>query len=140
MLAIFVPSWIDTAHGKTVEHAQVVKVETRAIGHSKACRSANTVGQGAVNVTNNPQYVITWRSQNPPEGQSPRFTGYSCDRYMKATKRNVIRGPHHRVTIVTWLNADLYRVVLICLLVGGAIGGVVYVAFPRGPRVTDPVI
>ncbi|WP_406023788.1 hypothetical protein OH802_28885 [Nocardioides sp. NBC_00850] len=140
MLAIFVPSWVDTAYGKAVERAAVVKVESRPMGQSKACRTVKTVGQGAVVVRNNPQYVITWRSENPPEGRSARFTGYSCDRYPREAQRNVIRGPHHRVAIVSWLNADLYRVVLLCLLVGGAIGAVVYIAFPRGPRVTHPAI
>lgn len=85
-----------------------------------------------------PQYAVTWRSEKPPPGRSATFVGYSCDRYIEGDERTVIRGSHHRVTVVNWLNASIYRVMLLCLLVGGAAGGVVYIAIPREGPGADP--
>lgn len=106
-------------------------METLPEGQSNACTTVEVGGSGQPEVERHPKYEITWRSVNKPDGPSARFTGYSCDRYEMGDERTVIRGPDHRVTMVNWLNANVYRVAFLCLLAGALVGIVVFVALPR---------
>jgi hypothetical protein len=131
LLALYVPAWADATWGEHVERAAVVGVETLPEGQANACTTVEVGGSGQPEVERHPKYEITWRSEDKPVGQPEVFTGHSCDRYEVGDERTVIRGPGHRVTMVNWLNANVYRVVLLCLLVGALAGMVVFVALPR---------
>ncbi|MBC7277644.1 hypothetical protein [Nocardioides sp.] len=117
--------------GEEVERAEVVGVKTLPEGQSNSCTTVEVGGSGQPEVERHPKYEITWRSVDNPDRQSERFTGYSCDRYEMGDERTVIRGPDHRVTMVNWLNANVYRVASLCLLVGALVGIVFFVALPR---------
>lgn len=131
LLALYVPVWAEAAWGKRIERAEVVGVEKLPAGQSNACTTVEVGGSGQPEVERHPKYEITWRSVNTPVGQPALFTGYSCDRYEMGDERTVIRGADHRVTMVNWLNANVYRVALLCLLVGVLVGIVVFIALPR---------
>jgi hypothetical protein len=131
LLALYLPAWADATWGKDVERAEVVDVATLPEAQSNACTTIEVQGSKQPKVERHPKYEITWRSLDTPAGQPTRFTGYSCDRYLTGDERSVIRGSDHRVTMVNWFNANVYRVVFLCLAAGTLVGIVVFIALPR---------
>ena len=140
LLALYMPAWADATSGEHVERAEVVGVETLPEGQANACTTVEVGGSGQPKVERHRKYEITWRSADKPVGQPAVFTAYSCDRYEMGDERTVIRGPDHRVTTVNWLNANVYRVALLCLLVGALVGSVVFIALPRAGNDRGAVI